>query len=52
MKEKTIYYFENWLEYLSYNGHTITTKHYDFEEFYNNLDTFKNNLKEYEKFNN
>ena len=42
--------FDEWIEWLSYNGSIITDDHYDFKEHYNNLDTFQKNLETYKTY--
>jgi len=41
--------FEDWIEWLSNNGKQVTIDHEDFKEHYNNLETFEDNLKTFER---
>jgi|TARA_R100000742_G_C4268614_1_gene86999 hypothetical protein len=45
--ERKIYLFNDWLKWLNKQGIRITMEHEYFCEYYQNLKTFKNNLKEF-----
>tara|TARA_R100001163_G_scaffold39149_1_gene29824 strand:- start:659 stop:814 length:156 start_codon:yes stop_codon:yes gene_type:complete len=50
MKTK-IYHFEDWLIWLNENQIPVNTKHIYFKEYYQNLETFENNYKNFKNLN-